>query len=89
MRPPLLTNEERLRRQRARWAKQSAERRKERAEAAKLIPKLTSGVKTERRERLITPHMMAIGEAYFWGKRGIDFKPRFNQPTSDVRTLTL
>jgi hypothetical protein len=80
----LLTNEERLRRLRERWARQAAERRKERTEAGAL-PKLTSGLS---HERLITPHMMAMGEAYFWGKRGITFQRDFNHLPTPVRDRT-
>lgn len=87
MNRPLLSNEERLRRLRVRWAKQAAERRKERAEC-NACPPQTCGGGEERSERLISPHTMRIAEAHFWGKRGINLQREFNDLPPSVRALS-
>lgn len=76
---PLLSNEERLRRQRERWARQAAQRRAETADLKAFAEKSRKnrgrcGV-SDRREKIITPAQMKLGEAYFWGNRGLCSMP--------------
>jgi predicted secreted protein len=75
----LLTNEERLRRKRERWAKQAAERRKPGSEF-KAYPEKgrTHQRRSGRRERaevIISAYTMQVAERYFWLKRGIELPP--------------
>lgn len=76
---PRLTNEERLRRQRARWARQAAERRQPGAEF-KAYPERGRTYQRriglrERAEVIISAHAMQIADRYFWKKRGIELPP--------------
>lgn len=79
MNRPLLTNEERLSRQRARWARQAAERRKAGAEFKAYQERgrthqRRTGLR-ERAEMIISSHAMQVAERYFWKKRGIELPP--------------
>lgn len=61
----LLTNEERLRRRRERWARNNTRRKNARAEC-RAAGKPTEYQRRNPRERLITPAMMKMGEYYFY-----------------------